>query len=176
MLFKYKNLQEEVLYVIITFPENCLLGKRRVHLELFFPIKLVDLSNNEIIITPVLFISLEKHTPFPRSVKTELPILDKSFSVRKISKICCSFRKELTISEQTVTIRALYFSHAAVIKLTTSLSRINVAAVCHMRQLVPSDNSLQIIKRKLVACQIDENTLLDRSLKQSISYPEFTMS
>ena len=123
LLFRYKNMEGKLLYVSVIFPSKCLLGERRVHLELVFPNNFFELREKEILITPVVFISLEKHTHFLRRVEIELPITEKNFELQEDCTVLSNFRKELTINNQcTATIRAFDFSPAAVIKKITSVS------------------------------------------------------
>ena len=122
LTFKNTNPEGETHYVRIIFLENCLLGKRRIHLEIVFPSNTVKLRENEMVITPVVYISLEKHTQFLRRVEIELPIFDKDFGVQSTFETRSSFRKQLSINEHTATIKAFDFSPAAVIKFRTAVS------------------------------------------------------
>ena len=107
--------------IAVFFPENCVLGKRHIHLEVFYPKDEQKLRNGEQLITPVVFISLEKHTMFIRRVKITLPFISNNVSFQNSTTISRVFRKELTVGKKNVTIKSFYFSPSAVAKVSCLL-------------------------------------------------------
>ena len=107
--------------IAVFFPENCVLGKRHIHLEVFYPKNEQKLRNGEQLITPVVFISLEKHTMFIRRVKVTLPFISNNVSFQNSTTISRIFRKELTVCKKNVTIKSFYFSPSAVAKVSCLL-------------------------------------------------------
>ena len=100
--------------VTVLFPANCVLGRRHITLEVFCPEKNKIFANGDRLVTPVVFISMEKHTSFIRRVEIELPFISKINRFQNRRQSFGNFRKELIIEKETAIIKSFDFSPSAV--------------------------------------------------------------
>ena len=102
----------------IHFPENCLIGERELAIEVTIPDEINRLESWEKLITPVVFISAQKHVTFLRKVIVKLPYKG-NYADCSVAKTVATDEKELEVGENHISVSSFHFSPVAVISTKT---------------------------------------------------------
>ena len=99
--------------ISISFPENCVLAPRKVNIEVHHLMKSKKLNGEKRLITPIVFITVEKPSLFLRKVCVKLPLLEDVPTEPLCEK---SFEKHFRITQRNAYIYAFSFSPVALTK------------------------------------------------------------
>ena len=74
LVFELRNSNEEnVENIVIYFPSFCILGKKKLVIEILIPDKVLHLNGADTLLTPVVFIHQPVHIAFLQKVVVKLP-------------------------------------------------------------------------------------------------------
>ena len=118
LTFKYAQKvgeTEKLEKILLEFPSHCVIGERRLFLEIYFPKNVSTLRGKETLLTPVVFISQATHVPFLRKVTVKLPFDQRVVNISSdVETANLSFKKELFVREDHFEIKSFSFSPVGV--------------------------------------------------------------